>query len=782
MALGIGTTTAMFTVVQSVLLRPLAYRDPHRLVVVLHGPEASNPVSPADYLDYRRQVQSFAQLGAAQAWGATLSGGERPESLVGLAMTANMFDLLGVPAAFGRTFVSGEDEPGRQQVAVLSHGLWARRFGRDQNVVGRTIQLDARPYTVIGVMPPDFRFAPFWITRAEIWVPLDLSARRTSRDGRSLRVFGRLKDGTTIESAQAEMTGLASQLAAAYPETNTNGLITVRPLLDKVVAGIRPTLLALLMMVGFVLLIACANVSNALLARLTDRQREMAVRSALGASRARIVGGLLTESVLLAAVGAAAGVLVAWWGVHWLVQLLPAASLPRQEDVGFDLHVFLTSAAVAVLTGLVAGLAPAWHALRPAAGGALQESSTRTASEGGARKRVQQLFVATEVMLALVLLVGAALMGRTLTRLLSADAGFDVAPIAVATVSVAGTPHAEPARRAALFDAVRERLTTMPGVVSVSATNHLPLAGDLWNLGYRVEGRPLPPPGERWSAAYRIVQPDYFRTMGVAVRRGREFTPADGRSSQPVAVVNETMARRQWPGEDPVGRQIYVPGPNDVTAPLTIVGVVADMRQNDWTSPFSDEVFLPYAQRAGEFGLATMTFVLRTSGDPSVVANALPRVVVAVDPSVPVSNATTMSAVVREELWRQRISAQLTSLFALVALGLALLGVYAVVSYSAARRAREFGIRVALGASVGEVRSLAVRDAFRPVVAGAVAGVALAFALTRWLQSRLTDVDRLDPQALAGAVAVLLVTALAAAWVPARRASLRDPAVVLRQD
>jgi putative ABC transport system permease protein len=781
MALGTGTTTAMFTVVHSVLLKPLPYREPDRLVVALHGPDASNPVAPADYYDYRQRARSFEQLGAAQAWSGTLTGDGRPETLTGLGVTANMFDLLGVPPAIGRTFTAGDDEPGRAAVAVLSHGLWTRRFGGDPGIVGRTILLDSRPYTVAGVMPPSFRFAPFWITRAEIWVPLDLSRRRDDRSGRSLRVFGRLRNGVSVASAQSEVSAIAGQLADAYPATNAAVRTTVRPLLDKVVAHVRSLLLTLLAMVGLVLLIACANLSNALLARVADRQGEMAVRAALGASGRRILAELLTESVLLAVLGSAAGVAVAWWGVHALTGVLPPGSLARQDEIAFDARVFLATAALAILAGVAAGVVPAWQAHRPAGGGPLQDSSTRTASEPPRRRRMRQLFVAAQVALALVLLTGAAMMGRTLAGLAALAPGFDVDAIAVATVSLTGTPSADPARRAAAFDAVRARLEALPGVASVSAVNHLPLAGDLWTLGYRIDGRPLPP-GERAAAAYRVVQPGYFATMGVPLRRGREFTEADSAGRERVVVVNETMARRRWPNEDPLGKVIYVPGPGNASDPLTIVGVAADLRQSDWTSAPDDEVFLPYAQRSGEFGLAAMTFVVRTAAAPSVVAAAIPQAVAGVDPALPVSDATTMRAVVREELWRQRLSAQLTAVFAGIALSLAFIGVYAVVSYTAARRTREYGIRLALGATSGDVRRLALLDALRPVATGAAAGSVLAVASGRWVASWLPDLEGLDPIALAGAAALLCFSATVAAWIPARRASRQDAAVVLRTE
>jgi putative ABC transport system permease protein len=781
LALGIGATTAIFTVVDAVLLRPLAYKDPERLVVALHGPTASGPVSPADYLDYRRSVRSFERLSAAQAWGATLGGGERPERVNGLQVSADLFDLLGVAPLAGRTFVQGDDQPGRDRVAVLSHALWQRRFARDPSVIGRAIPLDGEPYVVVGVMPPGFRFAPFWQTRAEIWVPLSLARRLDDRGGRSLRLFGRLRDGVTVSQAQAEMTGLAAGLARTYPATNTDLGITVRPLLDKVIAGIRGTLVALLTMVTFVLLIACANVANTLLARASGRQREIAVRTALGAGRARLVRQLLTESVLLAFSGAVVGLLFAVWGINWLLALLPPGSLPRQQEVSLDVRVFGVAAVAALITGLATGLVPALQLARTSISSAFQDGS-KGATDGSGRKRIRSLLVTGEVALALVLLVGAGLMGRTMWKLSAIDPGFRIDHLAVANVSLAGTPHAAAASRDPMFLRVRERLASLPGVTAVSAINHLPLAGDIWTLGYTIEGRPIPAPGERSAAVYRIVQPGYFAAMELPLLAGRDFTVADAASAPHAAIVNKAMADHRWPGESPIGRRITLPGASNVQALITIVGVAANARQSDWTASPDDEVYLAYAQRAGEFGLTTMTFVLRTTVDPASIAAVIPREIAQLERSVPVTDATTMSDVVADELWRERLTAQLSGIFAAVALALAAIGVYAVVAYSVARRTRELGVRVALGATRGHVVLLALGEALRPVLVGAVLGLLLALASARFIQTFLYDMSAIDPLALTGAVLALVLVAACAAWLPAHRASRLDPVAALRRD
>ena len=630
-------------------------------------------------------------------------------------------------------------------------------------------------------MPEGFRFAPFWATRAEMWVPLSLARRLDDRGGRSLRVFGRLKDGIDVAQAQAEMTGLAAGLERAHPETNARLGITVRPLLDKVVSGIRGTLVALLAMVTFVLLIACANVANTLLARASGRQREIAVRTALGAGRARVLRQLLTESVLLATLGATGGLVFAVWGIQWLLAMLPPGSLPRQQDVSLDVRVFGVAALATLIAGVATGLVPALQLARPGINSAFQDGA-RGATEGTGRKRMRSLLVAGEVTLALVLLVGAGLMGQTMLKLSAVDPGFRVEQLAVATISLAGTSSAMPAARLPMFERVSERLASLPGVTAVSAINHLPLSGDVWNLGYTIDGRPAPAAGERWSAVYRIVQPGYFGAMQLPLVGGRDFTFADSASAPHVAIVNQAMADRRWPGESPIGRRIRLPGVSDVQEPITIVGVAGNARQSDWTAAPADEVYLALAQRSSEFGLTALTFVLRTRVDPAGVAAAIPRAVAELDRSIPVSDASTMADTVVSELWRERLTARLTGIFALVALGLAAIGVYAVVAYSVARRTREFGVRMALGATRGAVVLLALSEALRPVLVGSIIGLLLALASSRLIQTFLFDVSAVDPLALTGAVVALVLVATGAAWLPARRASRLDPVAALRRD
>ncbi len=771
LALGIGANTGIFSVVNSVLLRPLAYRDPDRLVVALH--QGIYPVSPADFLDYQRQVSAFEQMAAAQYSRATFTGGQKAEIVIGLQVTANLLPMLGVAPLLGRVFIPEDEKSGAANVVVLSHGLWQRRFGADPTILGRTITLSGIGFNVVGIMPPGFHFAPFWATQAEMWTPLVLASRSNDRDGRSLRVFARLKDSVSIRQAQAEMDTVASRLAAAYPETNAKLGITVLSLHEKVVGPIRSTLFILLGTVAFVLLISCANVSNLLLTRAITRRKEMALRLAVGASRLRVVRQLLTESVFLSALGGAAGFVLARWGVTLLAALLPKDSLPRQEEITIDAAVFGFTLLLSVATGFLFGLAPAFQISHTDLNESLKAGS-RSATKSAAQHRMQSLLVAAEVALALVLLIGAGLMIRTMNRLNAVDAGFNPHNLLTFDVSVAGTAHDGPI----LFKRVTEQVSALPAVESVGSINHLPIGGDLWNLGYRIEGRPAPRPGEGSQAVYRVVKTGYFRTMQLPLARGRDITEQDNEKSPLVVINNEAMASRQWPAQDPIGRRISLSGEK----PVTIIGVAANARQSDWTSKPDDEIYLPYLQRPNSLGLNQLTFVVRTRTAPESLISAIEKQVQGIDSDLPVSHLASMEQVIADKLWRSRLATVLLGIFAGIALVLAVIGIYGVISYSVRERTQEIGIRMALGAQSSQVLRLTLVESLKPILAGTAAGLVLAIVLSRLMSTLLYGVSAMDLYTFVAVTAVLIVSATLAAYAPARRAAKVDPLVALRYE
>jgi predicted permease len=771
LALGIGANTGIFSVVNSVLLRPLAYRDPDRLVVALH--HGNYPVSPADFLDYKREVSAFEQMAAAQASGANLTGGQKAEIVSGLQVTANLMPMLGVAPLLGRVFTPEEEKSGAPHVVLLSHGLWQRRFGADPAILGRTITLSGVGFTVIGVMPASFHFAPFWATQAEMWTPLILANRINDRDGRSLRVFARLNSGVSIRQAQAEMDTVAGRLAAAYPQTNAKLGITVLSLREKVVGPVRSTLFILLGTVAFVLLIACANVSNLLLTRAVARRKEMALRLAVGASRFRLIRQLLTESLFLAASGGVAGLLLARWGITLLVSIMPKGSLPRQQEIGIDAAVFGFTFLLSVATGLLFGLAPALQISRSDLNDSLKAGG-RSATASAGQHRTQSLLVGTGVALALVLLIGAGLMIRTMYSLNAVNAGFNAHNLLTFDVSVAGASHDAPA----LFKQVADQLSSLPGVESVGAINHLPIGGDLWNRGYTIEGRPVPVPGEGSSAVYRVVKTGYFRTMQLPLERGRDITELDNEKSPLVVIVNQAMASSQWPAQDPIGKRISLSGEK----PVTIIGVVANARQSDWTSEPGDEIYLPYLQRPNAFGLKQLTFVVRTGADPEALISAVEKQVERIDSDLPVSHPAAMGRVISDKLWRSRLSTALLAIFGGIALVLAAIGIYGVISYSVRQRTQEIGIRMALGAQSSHVLRLTIMESLKPVLAGMAAGLGLASAMSRLMSTLLYGVSATDFYTFAVVTAVLLLSAVLAAYAPAHRAAKVDPLVALHYE
>ena len=778
-ALGIGANTAIFSVVNAVLLRPLPYRDSDRLVTILH--DGDHPVAPANYLDWRNQNHSFEAMGIAENWTPNLSGTAQSESVDGLQVSSNLFPMLGVQPLLGRFFLPDEETKGKEHEVILGYRLWQRDFGGDPGIVGRPITLQGEPYTVVGVMPSGFQFAPFWATKAEVFAPLALGDRVASREGNSLRVFARLKPGVSVEEARSEMTTITGRLEQQYPGTNRN--VTVQLLKEKVVGDVRPAVLVLLAAVSFVLLIACANVAHLLMARGAARQKEIAIRAALGAERWQITRQYLTESLLLAFLGGTAGLLLAFWGIRMLVRLLPA-SMPRVDSIGLDWRVLLFTAALSIVTGIIFGIVPALQAGDVHLRDALQETGRGT-GESFRRNRLRSVLVGSEFALAILLMIGAGLMIRTFSALRAIDPGFQPHHLLSAVVSVAGSEEARPEKRAVFYQEVLQRVGALPGVESVSAINHVPLAGDTWGYPFKVEGRPLPLPGESPNAIYRVIFPGYFRTMGISLLRGRDITDRDNLNAPGVVIINDRLARLYWPGEDAVGKRITFDNPQKNPVWLTVVGVAQNSKQDDWTSASRPEMYLPLLQSddylqtpSGHFEY--MTLVVRATGDPAALVNEIKTAVAAIDKNVPISEIVTLDQAIDDLNAQPRFELWLLASFATLAVVLAALGIYGVMSYSVSRRTHELGVRMALGADQGKVIRLVVRQAMTLALMGSACGLAAAFVLTRMMAKLLYGVQSSDPATYIGVAMIVCAVALLASYIPARRATQIDPVTALR--
>jgi putative ABC transport system permease protein len=783
LALGIGATTAILSVVNGVLLRPLPYADGDRLVVILHN--GRNPVAPGNVIDWRQQTHSFTDIAAAEYWSANLTGTDQPENVLGLRMSAGMFPLLGVQPLSGRVFAQGEDIAGNDRVAVITYGLWQRRFGGDRGIVGREVSFDGNPYTIIGVMPQSFQFAPFWATHAEVFVALPLNASAGNRGGQSLRAFARLRPGVTLQQAQADLAAVTARLEQQFPGTNRN--VTVQSLKHKVVGDIQMPLLVLLVAVAFVLLIACANVAHMLLARAAFRQKELAIRTALGATQRRIVAQLLVESVLLALAGGVAGLLLAVWGVRALIAASPAI-IPRVASVTIDGRVLLMTLLITAITSIVFGLMPALRAARVDLVDSFKDGD-RGATEGQRKSRLRSALVASEFALALVLLVGAGLMIRSFSALRSFDPGFDPRNVVTMTISVAGTKLDVPAARPAFFNDALARIRAIPGVESAGYINHLPIAGDQWGFPFVVEGQPKPKSGDAPTAAYRVVVPGYFRAMRIPVLRGRDISDADRVDAPSVVVINEFMAKKHWPGEDAVGKRISL----DDSTWITVVGVTKNTVREQWAAPAEEEMFLPFAQSRSFFTsratrFAYLTLVARASCDGRATCDAaslaapIANAVRTIDRNVAISAVQTMTSVVASATAESRFYVVLLGTFAGIALSLAAVGIYGVMSYSVSRRTHEIGIRIALGAEPSSVLRLVVAQGARLAAIGAGVGVIAAFGLTRMMSKLLYGVAPSDPATFVVVTLVLCAVAVVASYLPARRATRIDPLSALRSD
>ncbi|MDQ3805913.1 MAG: ABC transporter permease [Acidobacteriota bacterium] len=778
LALGIGANSAIFSVVNSVLLRPLPYRDPDRLVFVMENfQQQDSSVSYPNFADWREQNRVFEQLAASRVTSFNLTGAGEAERLQGRMVTANFFHTLGVAPAAGRDFAPEEDRPGGEAVAVLSHGFWQRRFGGDPSVVGRRLLLNGQSHTVIGVAPAGFEY----YSPVDLFVPLGswthpAMSERGSHP--SIYAVGRLKQGVTLEQARAEMGAIMERLGAEYPLTNQGHGVTLVPVYENVVGDVRPPLMILLGAVAFVLLIACANVANLLLARASARRKELAVRIALGATRGRIVRQLLSESVLLALLGGALGLLLALWGTDLLTSMIPEG-IPRLQETSVNGRVLGFTLLVSLLTGIAFGSVPALQASKPDLNDTLKEGGRGST---GRRSRARSAFVVAEVALALVLLVGAGLMIKSFAEVRRVEAGFNPQKLLTAQMSLSAEKYPG-AKALAFLDELQRRIGALPGVESAAFSNGLPIYG-AGTTSFLIEGQPRPKMGEEPTAVEYVTTPGYFRTMGIPLLKGRYFSERDTRGSPMVALVDEDFARRFFPGEDAVGKrfQLFREYPA-----AEIVGVVGHVKHFglDAAAPFQAQFYFTLAQIPDQYMnrmMGGISLVVRTAHDPADMAAAVRREVLAVDAEQPVYQVQTMEQIVSESLALRRFSMALLTVFAAVAALLATVGIYGVMSYSVSQNTHEIGIRMALGARPGDMLRLVIRQGMGLALIGVGLGLAGSLAVTRVMSSLLFGVSALDPTTFAGVTALLTAAALLACYVPARRATKVDPMEALRYE
>jgi putative ABC transport system permease protein len=769
-ALGIGANTAIFSVVNGLLLRPLPYQRPHELVMVwqdlrARGGPAKEWATPGNVADWKNSGL-FVGLSAIQGWQASLTGQGEAEALPGEMVTADYFTVLGVAPAVGRDFRAEDDQPASARVVILSDGLWQRRFGGDRGVIGRSIVLSGEPHEIIGVMPAGFR--PVIRSDADVWRPRRLNLANPSRGAVVLRVVARLKGDASLAQTSAAAATVAAQLAVAHPDSNVGAGIGLSSLHEEAVGDIERGLWVLVGAVSFVLLIACANVANLLLARATSRTREVAVRLALGAGRRRLVRQLLTESLLLAAIGGALGILIAGWGIDALLAVAPRSARPVGA-IALDARVLWFATALTAATGILFGFVPALQASSANVAPALKSGGRGTSPAGRTTRRA---LIVLEVATALVLLVGSGLLLRTLARLQTFDLGFEPSRVLVGQVNPPRVAYGTREQLVALYDRLAQRAAAIPGVETAALSSILPLGGDN-DMTILPEGRPLPrTEAEALAVWYRLVSREYFRAVGIPIVAGRNFEP---REAAPAVVVSDVTARRLWNGENPIGRRVRFSESAD--APwFTVVGVAREVHMRGARGESRSEVYLPYWQ----FPEPGMNVVLKTAGPPELLAASLRQAVREVDPDLPVSGVDTLAAMVAGAIDEPRFFAALVSLFAALALGLAALGIYGVIAFTVAQRTAEIGVRIALGAGRVDVLALVAGDGMKLTLIGALAGALVAAGLSLSLESLLFGVTPLDPATYAITTGVLLATALCASLVPARRAARVDPIAALR--
>jgi putative ABC transport system permease protein len=777
LALGVGATTAIFSVVNAVLLRPLPYPDAGRLVYVgqLYQSGLAGSGEPK-FLFWREQSRSFEALACSSGYGragGNLAGGQEAEYVRGLRVSEDFFRVLGVYPALGRAFTHEEDQPGGAGVAILSYGLWQKSFGGDKGLIGKTVTLNDRPVTVVGIMPPEFRFG------SDVGLFVPMRARPGANVDPNAEVVGRLKPGVSLEQARAELKVIAEKYRAAFPRQMLEGeTVGAQPYQDFFTEGIAKYLWLVLGAVSFLLLIACANVANLQLTRATARRREIAVRLALGAAGGRVARQLLTEGLVLALAGGAAGLLLALWGTRLLWALIPEDVLPSVAEVSVDWRVLAFAFAASVGTGLLFGLAPALQARKVDVNSVLKDSPSAGAT---ARSRLRDSLIVSEVALSLVLLVGAGLLVRTFANLLGVTPGFDPHNVLTFQLDLNGERYATAAKAAAFYRDALERIGRLPGVESAAVTNKLPLDWQ-FNMPIFLTAQP----DQARSVQVRMISPDYFRVMKIAVRQGRPFSAADNSAVPPVAIVNEAFAQRFFGGQDPFAQQLSVGRGTDDPA-RQVVGVVADVKQQGLDRPAPPMVFVPLAQVPDKLMAVVRTFtsanfVVRTTGEPLGLSQAVKHEVAALDSTLPLSHVSSMEEIGARSVAAQRFNMLLLGLFAALGLALAAVGIYGVMSYAVAQGTREIGIRMALGAQARDVLRLVAGQGMALTLIGIAVGIAASFALTRLMESLLFGVSATDPLTLVGVSALLAAVALLACYVPARRATKVDPLIALRYE
>jgi predicted permease len=783
LALGIGANTAIFSVVYTVLLKPLPYPQAERLVMVYEDvrlpnyQNKRNEPSPGNFSDWASQNTVFENIAAYRNRSFNLSGEGEPVRVEGELITSGFFTTLQIKAALGRVFVPQEDRSGNFRVVVISDSLWKNRFGSDLQVIGKKILLDGESYSIIGVMPPGFRFPD---SDDQIWAPMGLSpAELSNRGSHFLLVFARLKPEITVARAQAEMNSLAKHLTELYPSTNTGQSVNVVSLHDDIAGPVRPALLALGVAVGLVLLIACANVANLLLARASVRQREMAVRFTLGAGRARVVRQLLTESLLLALLGCSLGLLLAQWSIGGL-KLLATSNLPRADEFSLSGPVPIFSVALSILVGIVFGAAPALQTARASVHETLK-SGTRESSMGS-RPRMRGLFVILETALGAIIVIGAGILLRSFLRIEQVPLGFQPRGVLSFRVIPRGGRYSQVSQRAAFYQQVLQRIEGLLGVKSAAAVSLIPLTLARGRKGFTIEGRAASAPGQIPMAGYNVVTPGYFGTMRIALLQGRDFSWSDSPQTQPVVAINEAMAKTYWPNQDPLGKRIRQGGPDDAEFPwLTITGIVADVREFDPMTEPQPTMYFPMTQFADPAGVLR-DWVVRTDNDPRSIAATVRAAVWDIDKDLPITRIRTMEEVRSMSVMSPRLNLLLFGLFAVLALVLAAVGIYGITAYSIVQRTPEIGIRIALGAGRTDVLRLVVGQGARLALTGISLGLIGAVALTRLMTGIIYGVSSADPLTFFVVAFLLACVALAACYIPARRAMRVDPIVALRYE